>query len=152
MADPTRLEQVFVNLLTNAAKYTHPGGRVEVATRTEENDVVATVGDNGIGIPSEAMTTIFDMFTRAIQSADHNPDGLGIGLTLVDRIVRLHGGTVKVRSNGPGRGSEFEVRLPASHFDFKGPDKPGSAVAGWESTLLDRHATHKPEAQAKATQ
>ena len=112
IADPTRLEQVFVNLLSNAAKYTDPGGRVEVTMRQEQDEVVATVADNGIGIPDEAMPSIFDMFGRLELVRDRNLGGLGVGLTLVDRIIRLHGGTVTVRSDGPGRGTEFEVRLP----------------------------------------
>ncbi|MGC8640456.1 MAG: ATP-binding protein [Isosphaeraceae bacterium] len=117
VADSTRLEQVFVNLLSNAAKYTEPGGRIEVTMRQEGDEVVATVADNGIGIPDDAMPAIFDMFSRRELVRDRNLGGLGIGLTLVDRIIRLHGGTVTVRSDGPGRGTEFEVRLPLALGD-----------------------------------
>ena len=113
--DPTRLVQVICNLISNAAKYTPPGGRITVAARRmqgEAGGVEISVRDTGIGIPREMLGKVFDMFTQVEQSVDRSQGGLGIGLTLVERLVALHGGTVEARSAGPGQGSEFVVRLP----------------------------------------
>jgi CheY-like chemotaxis protein len=111
-ADPDRLEQVLANLLTNAAKYTPPGGLVTLTAQREDSDAVVCVRDNGIGIRPEMLPRLFDMF----QQADHVPgrlsEGLGLGLTLVRSLVEMHGGNVQARSEGPGKGSEFVVRLP----------------------------------------
>jgi CheY-like chemotaxis protein len=111
-ADPARLEQIFVNLLNNAARYTGSGGQIELETRRDGEHAVVTVGDNGIGIPSEMLERIFDMFTQVNDPAHHCHEGLGIGLTLVKRLTEMHGGSVAVRSNGPQQGSEITVRLP----------------------------------------
>ena len=111
-ADPGRLEQVFVNLLNNAAKYTPEGGRVWVKGTTEGEDAVVHVEDTGIGIPSELLPRIFKLFTQVESSRSQSQGGLGIGLNLVKRLVTLHGGTVQVRSEGEGKGSRFTVRLP----------------------------------------
>ena len=114
-ADAARLEQVLVNLLTNAAKYTDDGGRIwlSVEQEGEASDAVAVVRvrDSGIGIDAELLPRIFDLFTQAERSLDRSEGGLGIGLSLVRRLVELHGGTVKAHST-PGQGSEFVVRLP----------------------------------------
>jgi signal transduction histidine kinase len=113
--DPTRLAQVVTNLLNNAAKYTEPGGRIRLAVETDGGpfgDAVIRVRDTGIGIPPDMLTAVFDLFTQVDNSLDHSEGGLGIGLTLVRRIVDLHGGSVQAHSDGPGRGSEFVVRLP----------------------------------------
>ncbi len=112
-ADPFRLSQILGNLLNNAAKYTEAGGRVWLTVSREGGEAVLRVRDNGMGIPPEMLSTIFEMFTQADQSLDRSQGGLGIGLTLVERLVAMHGGAVQAYSEGPGRGSEFVVRLPA---------------------------------------
>jgi PAS domain S-box-containing protein len=111
--DPARLEQVVVNLLTNAAKYTEAGGRVELRTDREGDEVVLAVRDSGIGIAPEMLGRVFDLFAQAERALDRTEGGLGIGLTIVQRLVDLHGGRVEARSEGLGRGAEFVVRLPA---------------------------------------
>ena len=111
-ADPFRLEQVVVNLLTNAAKYTEVGGRIALSVEPEGPEAVLRVRDTGMGIASELLPHIFDLFTQAQRSLDRSQGGLGIGLSLVQRLVTLHGGTVQAHS-APGQGSEFVVRLPA---------------------------------------
>jgi PAS domain S-box-containing protein len=110
--DPARLEQILVNLLNNAAKYTEPGGRIWLTCTQEGEEAVIRIRDTGIGIPSEMLLRIFDLFTQASQSLDRSQGGLGIGLTLVRSLVQMHGGSVSAFSEGLGRGSEFVVRLP----------------------------------------
>ena len=110
--DPVRLTQVFANLLNNAAKYTNHGGHIWIATRRDEGDAVISVKDNGIGIAPNALSQVFDMFMQVDRSTRRSQGGLGIGLTLVRSLVGMHGGTVEARSDGPGLGSEFIVRLP----------------------------------------
>ena len=110
--DPTRIVQVMCNLISNAAKYTPPGGRITVSARRQDGALEFSVRDTGIGIPQDMLQKVFDMFTQVTQSVERSQGGLGIGLTLVKRLVELHGGTVEARSAGPGRGSEFLVRLP----------------------------------------
>jgi CheY-like chemotaxis protein/two-component sensor histidine kinase len=112
-ADPVRLAQVFANLLNNAAKYTEPGGAVTLSARRDGADVVVRVADTGVGIPADLLPRVFDLFVQADQSLGRARGGLGIGLTVVKSLVGLHGGTVRASSPGPGRGSVFEVRLPA---------------------------------------
>ncbi|HEX7121479.1 MAG TPA: PAS domain S-box protein [Gemmatimonadaceae bacterium] len=111
-ADATRLAQVFANLLNNAAKFTHPGGHIRLSVQRQGDEAVVTVHDNGVGIPQEMLTAVFEMFTQVDHSLERVHGGLGIGLSLVKRIVEKHGGTVTARSDGPGKGSEFIVRLP----------------------------------------
>lgn len=111
-ADPVRLEQVLVNLLNNAAKYTEPGGEILFEGKRDEGEVVLRVQDNGIGIAPEFLPRLFDLFAQADHSLARSQGGLGIGLTLVRHLVEMHGGNVGARSEGPGRGSEFLVRLP----------------------------------------
>jgi PAS domain S-box-containing protein len=111
-ADPQRLAQVISNLLTNAAKYTDPGGHVTLSGQVGDGRLRIAVRDDGIGLTGPALRTIFEMFSQ-VQDARHRSDGgLGIGLALVRGLVALHGGTVEARSDGPGRGSEFVVDLP----------------------------------------
>ncbi len=119
-ADPTRLQQVVGNLLSNAAKYTDPGGNILLTARQEGTDVVLRVRDTGIGIPADMLPRIFDLFVQAERRLDRSQGGLGIGLTLVRRLVEMHGGSVTAHSEGPGKGSEFVVRLPALPEDRKG--------------------------------
>ncbi|MFL6617365.1 MAG: PAS domain-containing protein [Povalibacter sp.] len=110
-ADATRMEQVVVNLLNNAAKYTQDGGRIEIAVHVEDSKAVLRVTDNGSGIDAEILPRVFDLFTQAERTLDRSRGGLGIGLSLVQRLVNMHGGEVSAKSE-PGLGSEFTVRLP----------------------------------------
>ncbi|HET7845065.1 MAG TPA: response regulator [Xanthomonadales bacterium] len=111
-ADPHRLAQVFANLLNNACKYTDPGGRIALRAQREGDQVVLKVTDSGIGIAPELASQIFDVFVQADTALERSRGGLGIGLTLVRSLIEMHGGTVTVRSDGIGKGSEFTVRLP----------------------------------------
>lgn len=111
-ADETRLEQVVANLLSNAVKFTPETGTVAVRVRVEGAEAVLEVEDSGVGIPAETIGRVFDLFFQGERGPDRAQGGLGIGLTLVRRLVDLHGGTVAVASDGPGRGSRFTVRLP----------------------------------------
>jgi PAS domain S-box-containing protein len=111
-ADLTRLAQVCSNLLNNAAKYTEEGGRIWLTAQRQGNELVLRVRDTGIGMTPEMLAQAFDLFTQADRSLDRSQGGLGIGLTLVRSLVRLHGGSVQAFSDGPGKGSEFVVRLP----------------------------------------
>ena len=113
-ADPTRLAQVFLNLLNNAAKFTPRGGRIELTAERQGSDVVVSVKDTGIGIPATHLTSVFEMFSQVEGALSRSQGGLGIGLCLVKRLVEMHEGRVEVRSEGPGRGSEFLVRLPVA--------------------------------------
>lgn len=110
--DRARLSQVFSNLLNNAARYTPQQGRVVLSIEKAEDHAVISINDNGVGIPEEMLERIFDMFTQVDRSLQGSRDGLGIGLTLVKRLVHKHGGTVTAQSDGRGRGSRFVVRLP----------------------------------------
>lgn len=111
-ADSTRLEEIVVNLLTNAAKYTDEGGRIELSLERAGNHALLRVRDSGIGIAPELLPRIFDLFTQVDRWLERSSGGLGIGLNLVQRLVELHGGTVEAYSAGLGHGSEFRVRLP----------------------------------------
>ncbi|MBL0418828.1 sensor histidine kinase [Ramlibacter sp. AW1] len=111
-ADPLRLSQVFTNLLTNAAKYTDPGGRIDLRVETLAEAVVVRVRDTGVGLKPEEFEQVFQMFSQVRGSHDRTQGGLGIGLWLVRALVELHGGWARVESEGPGRGSEFVVGLP----------------------------------------
>jgi PAS domain S-box-containing protein len=113
-ADTMRLAQVFSNLLINAAKYTDPGGRIQLRARPQANAVLVTVSDNGIGIPAEMLPRVFNMFFQSHAALARAEGGLGVGLSLVRGLVQLHGGSVEARSDGPGGGSEFQIRLPLS--------------------------------------
>jgi CheY-like chemotaxis protein len=111
-ADPVRIEQVLTNLLDNAAKYTEPGGEIWISVRTEGQCAVAEVRDTGIGIPRASLPRMFDLFAQAERSLDRSAGGLGIGLTLVRRLVELHDGSVEAASDGIRQGSTFVVKLP----------------------------------------
>jgi signal transduction histidine kinase len=112
-ADPARLEQVLANLLTNACKYTAPGGQIRLLAAREGGDIVVHVRDNGIGIRPELLTVIFEMFAQGDRVPGRLLEGLGLGLSLVRSLVEMHGGTVVARSDGVGQGSEFIVRVPS---------------------------------------
>jgi CheY-like chemotaxis protein/two-component sensor histidine kinase len=111
-ADPLRLSQVLSNLLTNAAKYTDPCGRIELRVAVEDRDLRFSVKDNGIGLRADSIRTIFQMFSQVASAVDRAEGGLGIGLALVKGLVSLHGGRVEARSSGLGHGSEFSIHLP----------------------------------------
>jgi signal transduction histidine kinase len=111
-ADPVRIEQVFVNLLTNAVKYTEPGGQIWVTAVREGDSAVVRVKDTGVGIAPELIPRVFDLFSQGERPIDRSQGGLGIGLTLSRTLVEMHGGTVTVHSDGTGEGSEFVVHLP----------------------------------------
>ncbi len=134
-ADSTRLEQVLTNLLNNAAKYTDAGGQVRLTAERDGGEVVLRVRDTGIGIAPEMLPKIFDLFVQADRRMDRSQGGVGIGLTLVKKLVELHGGRVAAHSRGLGQGSEFVVRLPAT----SDPAEPGGGEAGnGESARLAR--------------
>jgi signal transduction histidine kinase/CheY-like chemotaxis protein len=111
-ADPLRIAQVLSNLLTNAAKYSEPAGRIRLSARCSGHELVVKVADTGIGISPDAISKMFVMFSQVHSAHDRSGGGLGIGLALARRVVELHGGTIEVASNGLGSGSEFTVRLP----------------------------------------
>ena len=113
-ADPLRLAQVFANLLNNAAKYTEEGGRIRLTAERQGSDVIVSVKDSGIGIAADMLPRIFEIFSQAKPALVRSQGGLGIGLSLVKGLVELHGGSIEARSDGPGRGSEFVVRLPVA--------------------------------------
>ena len=113
--DEARLTQVFTNLLTNAAKYTEPDGHILVSVRQTGDQVVIEVRDDGIGIHKDLLPRLFDLFVQGEQSSERAAGGLGLGLNLVRALVKLHGGVVDARSDGPGLGSSFTVRLPVVH-------------------------------------
>ena len=112
-ADPVRLAQIVGNLLNNSCKYTPAGGRISVTAERDGNEAVITVADTGIGIPPANLSSIFEMFAQIDGSIERSRGGLGIGLTLVKRLVEMHGGSIEARSEGEGQGSEFIVRMPA---------------------------------------
>ncbi len=113
-ADPTRLEQVLWNLLSNAAKYSDPGGTIRLSAARDCGDAILRVADTGIGIDAAMLPRVFEMFVQADDLADRTQGGLGLGLSLVKSLVELHGGRVDASSAGPGKGSAFTVRLPVA--------------------------------------
>jgi signal transduction histidine kinase len=128
-ADPTRLAQVIGNLLTNAAKYTPAGGRIDVTAERENGHAVVRVTDTGVGIPAEMLPRVFDLFAQVEEHRDRAQGGLGIGLALVKRLVELHGGAVTADSPGPDRGSTFAIRLPLAAGSPVRPAARGDAGA-----------------------
>ena len=133
LGDPVRLQQIVSNLLTNAAKYTPPDGVVTITVAVEDNDAVVRVRDTGIGIPSERLDEIFDLFTQ-VATKGRSQSGLGIGLALTKQLTELHGGSVAALSEGSGKGSEFIVRLPRL---------PGAAVEGEQAVPPGLAARHR---------
>jgi signal transduction histidine kinase/CheY-like chemotaxis protein len=128
-ADAVRLSQVLANLLTNAAKYTEPQGRIELAVERRDDVVEFRVRDSGIGIPTANQAEIFKMFAQLSPAIDRSEGGLGIGLALAKGLVQLHGGTIDVRSEGHGRGSEFTVRIPIAQADAPAATNTACEVA-----------------------
>jgi len=135
--DPTRLEQIVSNLLDNALKYTPGGGSIDISLARNGDDIVLTVRDSGVGIPSELLPQVFDVFVQGAISIDRSQGGLGIGLSLVRRLVELHGGSVAAESAGAGLGSCFMIRLPATQAPAPCQDALVPQVdAGKPSVLL----------------
>ncbi|HYG54378.1 MAG TPA: PAS domain-containing protein [Burkholderiales bacterium] len=128
-ADPARLAQVFANLLNNAARYSEPRGAIRLSAEVEGDQVAISVEDEGIGFPSEVASQIFEPFSQFTRSNERGHGGLGIGLTLVKGIVTLHGGSVEAFSEGPGKGSQFTVRLPVVRETFRENLAPESGAA-----------------------
>jgi PAS domain S-box-containing protein len=126
-ADPARLEQALAALLNNAAKFTDPGGRIELTVARENGDAVVQVRDSGIGMEPDMLERAFELFAQGEQGLARSAGGLGIGLTLARNLVRLHGGTLVAASEGRGKGSEFTVRLPISPGAIDGSDLAKSA-------------------------
>jgi signal transduction histidine kinase/ActR/RegA family two-component response regulator len=128
--DLNRLAQVVANLLTNAARYTEPGGSIEVVARGDDGDVVIDVTDDGRGIPSESLMRIFSMFVQAAPARDHSRQGLGLGLAIVRSLTELHGGSVGVTSDGAGCGSTFTLRFPrvSAEEDLAAKTEPPAPV------------------------
>jgi CheY-like chemotaxis protein/anti-sigma regulatory factor (Ser/Thr protein kinase) len=140
--DPTRLSQVVSNLLTNAAKYTPLGGRITVKTEDRDSEVVVRVRDTGMGIAPEVLPRVFDLFVQERQAIDRSQGGLGLGLTIVRNLVERHGGTVAANSDGPGKGSEFVVRLPRANTGSVREDAP---VSGAVSAPMEPRAEGSPK-------
>jgi PAS domain S-box-containing protein len=128
-ADATRLAQVFSNLLSNAARYTPRGGRILVTAAVQADEATVVVADTGVGIPPDLLPRIFDMFTQLPADRDRTHRGLGIGLTLAKRLVELHHGSIEARSDGPGRGSQFIVRLPVEQERATEAEEAAAAAA-----------------------
>lgn len=138
--DATRLAQVILNLLTNAAKYTPEGGLIDLSLSCNEGHAEIRVRDNGIGIPADALSSVFNMFSQLEPALERAKGGLGIGLALVRGIVELHGGTIRADSAGAGKGSEFTLRLPlvAETVREQGPQSGGpAAAAGLRVMVVD---------------
>ena len=137
-ADPTRLEQVIVNLLNNAAKYSENSGRIRLTAYNEGREVVISVEDKGIGIPPEKLSQMFELFAQGDRSLARSEGGLGIGLTVVKKLVELHGGTVIARSEGPGEGCLFTIRLPSARERAaeRSPSSTTTEKAGRRSRIL----------------
>jgi signal transduction histidine kinase/DNA-binding response OmpR family regulator len=140
-ADQARLSQVLANLLNNAAKYTPEGGLITVSAAKVGSEAHICVRDNGMGIPAEMLAKVFDLFTQVDRSLDRSQGGLGIGLTLVQRLVELHGGHVQVTSEGPGHGSEFTVCLPLAlaappSEDDERPEAQGAVLPAQQLKIL----------------
>lgn len=121
---------MFLNLLNNAAKYTEPGGHIDLRAERQGSDVVVSVRDTGIGIAADILPTVFEMFSQVEGSLSRSQGGLGIGLCLVKRLVEMHGGSIEAQSEGPGKGSTFVVRLPIvleqRHVPKTGDDTEGA--------------------------
>jgi signal transduction histidine kinase/ActR/RegA family two-component response regulator len=144
-ADPVRLEQIVVNLVENAAKYTEPGGRIDVRAERCGEQVAVSVRDTGIGMTPETLARIFDLFAQGKRSIDRKAGGLGIGLPIVRSLVELHGGRVTVTSEGPGRGSEVLVTLPrlvrtGSHPSAPPRPAPAECADGCRVLIVDDNA------------
>ena len=127
--DATRLSQIFVNILNNASKYTPEGGHITVAVQAEDDRVTITIQDNGTGISADLLPDIFELFSQGERTLDRSNGGLGIGLSLVKKLVEMHDGTISIESPGPGMGTTVTVRLPRLHQHERHPIHPPLATA-----------------------
>jgi two-component system CheB/CheR fusion protein len=127
-ADPTRVVQVFANLFNNAAKFTDAGGRITLVSAVQDGQAVVTIRDDGAGMSPELLPRVFDLFVQEKRSSDRAQGGLGVGLTLVRTLVKMHGGSVAAHSDGPGRGSELVVRLPLATVPVEPPPPARTAT------------------------
>jgi CheY-like chemotaxis protein len=137
-ADPVRMAQVLANLLSNAAKYTETAGKIWLTAKPEDGEVAISVRDDGIGIAPDMLPRLFDMFMQVAPGKSRSQGGLGIGLTLVKRLVQMHGGSVEAHSAGLGKGSEFVVKVPVA-----------SPVTSAESRDRDQPAAQQPGASRR---
>lgn len=137
-ADPTRLAQVFINLLGNAAKFTDPGGRIDFRLEVKHGEMIGRVSDDGVGLPKEMTESIFEMFAQVDRSLERNTSGLGVGLSISRKLIELHGGTLEARSDGIGQGAEFTVHMPVDEAVAKERELEESGVASTAS------AEHRP--------
>ncbi len=142
-ADATRLAQAFMNLLNNAAKYTDPGGRIRVEVRKDGGEVRATITDSGIGIEPERLSSVFEMFSQVETALSRSRGGLGIGLSLAQRLIQMHGGRIEATSAGLGQGSQFEITLPLADVSdvsaapsHREGDTPARATGGGLTVLV----------------
>jgi CheY-like chemotaxis protein len=135
-ADLTRLEQIIANLLDNALKYTPAGGSIRVAVQVEGREAVLAVADSGIGIASDLMPYVFDLFVQGERTLERAQGGLGVGLALVRQLAVMHGGRVAVHSKGSGLGSCFELRLPLVSAPELAADEPAPVASSRQSVLL----------------
>jgi CheY-like chemotaxis protein len=136
MADPTRIEQIILNLLTNAAKYTSKGGDIHLAAKREEQEILVTVKDTGIGIEPKRLPEMFKLFTQGERSIARSEGGLGIGLTIVEKLTEMHDGHVEAFSDGPGHGSLFTIRLPAAAVQLPLPENKNPEDTSGEAIPL----------------
>ncbi len=136
IGDAVRLQQIVGNLLSNASKYTQPGGSIRIAVAPEDEEAVLTVRDNGVGIPTDRLESIFELFAQVNPTLARTEGGLGIGLTLVKRLVELHGGRVKAASEGAGQGAEFVVRLPLAREALPSERRPVETVVAPQHVLV----------------
>ena len=132
-ADLIRLTQIFANVLNNAAKYTEPGGHITLMAESHENEVVVRIRDDGMGIPSDQIPRVFELFMQVDHSLERSHGGLGIGLSLVKRLVEMHGGSVEAHSAGIGKGSEFVIRLPIVVSSLNPVSETTQAVADYRA-------------------
>jgi CheY-like chemotaxis protein len=139
-ADPTRLTQIITNLMDNAAKYTDPGGAIEVSARREGDDIVLAVRDTGIGIPHDMQARVFELFTQVDVPIARSLGGLGLGLSLVRSLAELHGGSATVTSDGPGRGSTFTIRLPVGTAEARTGATPPAPVGVRHVLVIEDNA------------
>jgi CheY-like chemotaxis protein len=133
-ADPIRLTQVFSNLLNNAARYSDRGASIDLTAQRKGNEVAVSVRDTGLGIAAEMLPKVFDMFTQVHRDEQRSQGGLGIGLTMVKRLVEMHGGDIQAHSDGPGQGSEFIVRLPLAVLPVA-PESPAAEASRGAANL-----------------
>ena len=136
--DSARIVQCIANVLTNAAKYTDPGGEIRVESRLDHGEVAITIRDNGVGIANELLPHLFELFVQSKRTLDRSQGGLGIGLSVVKRLVEMHGGHITARSDGIGLGSAFEIRLPAiDRLDDAGVPDPVARIEARRVLIVD---------------